>query len=38
LGRDGWDLGAWLIIVVALFVDEERSGWPGTAEPGSPGR
>lgn len=24
-GRDGWDLGAWPLIVVALFVDEERN-------------
>ena len=23
-GRDGWDLGAWPIIAVALFADEER--------------
>jgi hypothetical protein len=23
-GRDGWDLGAWPLIVVALFTDDER--------------
>jgi hypothetical protein len=23
-GRDGWDLGAWPLVVAALFVDEER--------------
>jgi hypothetical protein len=23
-GRDGWDLGAWPLVVVALFVDEDR--------------